>query len=247
MTKSKIEEFEKEKAASIQRMANDPDVCSSTEKWFNTTYKHNYSYNFSWMGRPIIQYPQDIIAMQEIIWKTKPDIIIETGVAHGGSLILYASLLHLLGGEGKVLGIDIDIRPHNREAIESHPMFDRITLMEGSSIDNSIVDKVTEFAAQGKNVLVVLDSNHTHEHVMRELELYSPLVTKGSYLVVFDTVVEHLPEDSFPDRPWGIGNNPKTAVHEFLKINSRFEIDSEIQNKLQITVAPDGFLKCIKQ
>lgn len=184
--------------------------------------------------------------MQEIVWRVDPQLIIETGIAHGGSLIFYASLLELLAGDGMVLGIDIDIRQHNRVEIEKHPMFKRIKMIEGSSVDCAIVSQVREFASGKSPVLVVLDSMHTHAHVLDELKAYSPLVTKDSYLVVFDTVVEDMPADFFPDRPWGKGNNPKTAVWEFLKSNDRFEVDKEIENKLLITVAPDGYLKCIK-
>lgn len=210
-----------------------------------------YSYNFTWLGRPIIQYPQDIIAMQEIIWQVKPDLIIETGIAHGGSLIFYASMLELnaiCGGpeDAQVLGIDIDIRPHNRKAIETHHMFRRISMIEGSSTDKGTAEHVYDFAKGKKQIMVLLDSMHTHDHVLKELQLYSPLVTKGSYLVVFDTIIEDMPAGSFPDRPWDKGNNPKTAVWEFLKSNDRFEIDKEIENKLLITVAPDGYLKCVK-
>jgi cephalosporin hydroxylase len=196
------------------------------------------------MGRPIIQYPQDMIAMQEILWDVRPDLIIETGIAHGGSLVYYASLCQLMG-HGEVLGIDIDIRPHNRAAIESHPMAGRIRMLEGSSIDAGMVERVRE-AARGKRVLVVLDSNHTHAHVLAELEAYAPLVSVGSYCVVFDTVVEDMPSDAFPDRPWGVGDNPKTAVHAFLARDDRFEIDRDIEAKIQITVAPDGYLKRVR-
>ena len=200
------------------------------------------------MGRPIIQYPQDIVAMQEIIFSVKPDLIIETGIAHGGSLILYASLLELnaaCGGpaEARILGVDIDIRTHNKEAIEAHPMSKRIEMVQGSSISSEIIDAVKAKAQGKQRIMVVLDSNHTHEHVLAELEAYAPLVTKGSYCVVFDTVVEDMPKGSFPDRPWGVGNNPKTAVWEYLKSHDEFEIDKRIQHKLLITVAPDGFLK----
>lgn len=214
---------------------------------FNTeSNKAQYSYNFSWMGRPIIQYPQDMIAMQELIWEIKPDLIIETGIAHGGSLIYYASLLELIG-HGEVLGIDIDIREHNRKEIEKHPMFKRITMIEGSSINKETIDKVAAFASDKKRVLVSLDSNHTHEHVWQELNLYSPFVSLGSYIVVFDTIVEDLPEGYFSQkRPWGIGNNPKTAVHQFIKENDRFVIDHSIDQKLLISVAPEGYLKRIK-
>lgn len=211
-----------------------------------STCRHKYSYNFDWLGLPIIQFPQDIVAIQELIWKTKPDIIIETGVARGGSLILSASILHLLNGGGKVIGIDIDIRPHNREAIESHPLAFRISLIEGSSTDLSIVQMVKDLITPESKVMVILDSNHTYDHVLKELQLYSPLVSTNCYLIVMDTVVDDMPEDSFLDRPWGKGNNPKIAVQEFLKTSDRFEIDEAIHNKLLITVAPDGYLKCIK-
>jgi len=225
---------------------SDENLQNLTNRWFIESCRHKYSYNFSWMGRPIIQFPQDIMAMQEIIWQVKPDLIVETGIAHGGSLIFYASMLELIGEGGQILGIDVDIRQHNRVEIEKHPMFKRITMIEGSSIDEEIAKQVFDFAKGNSRVLVILDSNHTHDHVLKELELYSPLVTKDSYLVVFDTVVEDMPEDFFSDRPWGKGNNPKTAVWEFLKTNKRFEIDKDIEAKLLITVAPDGYLKCVE-
>jgi cephalosporin hydroxylase len=206
-----------------------------------------YSYNFSWMGRPIIAYPQDMIAMQEIIWEVKPDLIIETGIAHGGSIIYYASLLELIGGDGKIVGIDIDIRKHNRELIEQHPMFKRITMLEGSSIDPAIVSQVHEIAKGYKKVLVCLDSNHTHTHVLEELQLYSHLVTVDSYCVVFDTIVEFLPADYMPGgRPWNPGNNPMTAVKEFILTTDKFMIDERIDNKLLISVSPSGYLKRVK-
>ena len=230
----------------MMNMINNKDNLQElTNQWFVESCKYKYSYNFSWMGRPIIQFPQDIMAMQEIIWQVKPDLIVETGIAHGGSLIFYASMLELIG-EGQVLGIDVDIRQHNRVEIEQHPMFKRITMIEGSSIDEEIAKQVYDLAKGKSRILLVLDSNHTHDHVLKELELYSPLVTKDSYLVVFDTVVEDMPEDFFPDRPWGKGNNPKTAVWEFLKTNKRFEVDKDIEAKLLITVAPDGYLKCLE-
>ncbi len=227
-------------------MTTDERIERLTLDWINATAKQRYTYHFSWLGRPIIQFPQDVMAMQEIVWQVKPDLIVETGIAHGGSLIFYASMLELMGGEGRVLGIDVDIRAHNRVEIEKHPLSRRIQMIEGSSVDARVIARVRKLAAGKKSVLVALDSNHTHEHVRRELEHYSPLVTKGSYLVVFDTIIEDMPEDAFPDRPWGKGNNPKTAVHEFLKTNKRFVIDKSIEEKLLITVAPDGYLKCIK-
>ncbi|MBI3597363.1 MAG: cephalosporin hydroxylase family protein [Nitrospirae bacterium] len=227
-------------------MSANKDLGLLTKSWFIESCTYKYSYNFTWMGRPVIQYPQDMIAMQEIIWQVKPDLIIETGIAHGGSLVFYASMLELIGGNGQVLGIDLDIRQHNRSAIDKHPMAKRITMLEGSSIDEAIVREVYNRAKTKTRVLIALDSNHTHDHVLQELKAYSPLVKKDSYMVIFDTVIEDLPEDFFPDRPWGKGNNPKTAVREFLKSNDRFVIDKEIENKLLITVAPDGYLQCIK-
>jgi len=226
-----------EKNAALQKAAADFNTASNSAQ---------YSYNFSWMGRPIIQYPQDMVAMQELIWQIKPDLIIETGIAHGGSLIYYASLLELIG-HGEVLGIDIDIREHNRVEIENHPMKKRISMIQGSAIDLNIVARVAEFAKNKSKIMVCLDSNHTHEHVLAELELYAPFVTIDSYLVVFDTIVEHLPEGYFKhERPWGIGNNPLTAVHEFLSKNNQFDIDKSIDNKLLISVAPSGYLKRIR-
>lgn len=239
--------FEEQNRFEISKMGSDANLQNLTQKWFVDSSKHKYSYHFTWLGRPIIQFPQDIIAMQEILWRVKPDLIVETGVAHGGSLIFYASMLELIGENGRVLGIDIDIRDHNRFEIEKHPMFNRIALLQGSSTDPKTIKEVNRFVQGKQRVLVVLDSNHTHEHVIKELELYSPLVTKGSYLVVFDTVIEDMPEDFFPDRPWGRGNNPKTAVREFVRNSDRFEIDKEIESKLLITVAPNGYLKCIKE
>ena len=209
--------------------------------------KAKYSYNFSWMGRPIIAYPQDMIAMQEIIWEIKPDLIIETGIAHGGSLVYYASLLELIGGDGLVLGIDIDIRKYNKKLIEKHSMFKRIKMIEGDSTSMTVANQVYDIAKSKKTILVCLDSNHTHDHVLEELKLYANLTSQGSYCVVFDTIVEDLPNDYMPGgRPWNPGNNPKTAVFEFLNTNDDFEIDKSIDNKLLISVAPDGYLKRVK-
>jgi cephalosporin hydroxylase len=243
---NEIEKFKEEVMDNIRKQGKDSAVKGLSNTWIRETARYKYSYNFSWMGRPIIQFPQDIIAMQEIIWRVKPQLIIETGIAHGGSGIFYASMLELLGNDGMVLGIDIDIRPHNRVEIEKHPMSKRIKMIEGSSIDHGIVAQVHAIAKGKSPILVALDSMHTHQHVLEELKAYSPLVTKNSYLVVFDTSVEDMPDDFFQDRPWGKGDNPKTAVWEFLKTNDRFEVDREIEDKLLITVAPDGYLKCVK-
>ncbi len=241
-----IDNFDNERKESIRALGNNDELKSISNDWIKKSSLLKYSYNFDWLGRPIIQFPQDIIAMQEIIWNTKPDLIIETGIARGGSLIFYSSMLELISDSGSVIGIDVDIHEHNRKEIEQHPMFKRIKLLEGSSIDKSIINEVFNIAKNAKKILVCLDSNHTHEHVLEEMKVYSPLVKKGSYLVVFDTIIDDLPADFFPDRPWGKGNNPKTAVDKFLKNNDRFEVDESIQNKLLISVASNGYLKCIK-
>lgn len=239
-----IDQFKQECAERVATYGSHEELKQAAKDFNIVSNRELYSYNFSWMGRPIIQYPQDMIAMQELIWKIQPDLIIETGIAHGGSLVYYASLMELIG-KGEIVGIDIDIRQHNREAIEAHPMFKRMTLLEGSSLSEEIVDKVRAMAKDKKTIMVSLDSNHTHEHVLEELKLYAPFVTPGSYCVVFDTIVEDMPKGMY-DRPWDIGNNPKTAVWEYLKTNDDFEIDHQIDNKLLISVAPEGYLKRVK-
>lgn len=254
----KIMEHSKQVELNISKLAEDKALQQRSFDWVRDSASLGYSYNFTWGGRPIIQYPQDMVAMQELIWQIKPELIIETGIAHGGSLIFSASMLALLDmceaiessstldpkqSKRKVLGIDIDIRTHNRAAIEASPMSSRIQMIEGSSIAPEVIDKVKQIASEYKTILVCLDSNHTHEHVLAELEAYAPLTSVGSYCVVFDTVVEDMPKEMFPDRPWGPGDNPKTAVKEYLKTHPEFEIDKSIQHKLLITVAPDGYLK----
>jgi len=244
-------EFDSRNREMVKKMSEDDNLKKMSLDWITETGKYEYGYHFKWLGRPVIQLPQDMVAMQEIIWDVKPDIIIETGIAHGGSLIFSASMLALLEicGEienGQVLGIDIDIREHNKKAIEAHPMSKKITMYEGSSIEEEMITRVHEFAKKGKKILVCLDSNHTHDHVLAELKAYANLASVGSYCTVFDTIIEDLPEGSFPDRPWDKGNNAKTAVWEFLKTNDDFEIDKEIENKILITVAPDGYLKRVK-
>ncbi len=254
-----ILQFENEVKENIRRLGEVADLtCESLAWMLKVGVTGAYTYNFSWLGRPIIQYPQDIQAMQELIWQIKPDLIIETGIAHGGSLIFSASMLAQLdlceaieAGEmfdpkvsrRKVLGIDIDIRSHNRGAIEAHPMASRIQMIQGSSIAPEIIEQVKQVAKEYQRIIVCLDSNHTHNHVLAELEAYAPIVSVGSYCVVFDTIIEDMPADMFPDRPWGKGNNPKTAVWEYLKSHPEFEIDKTIQHKLLITVTPDGYLK----
>lgn len=242
--------FEQEVQQRIAAIGENQALKNRADEFMQASLAPKYSYNFSWLGRPIIQYPQDMVAMQEIIWQVQPDLIIETGIAHGGSLIFSASMLELIasctGVEGEVLGLDIDIRPHNRAAIEAHPLFKRISMIEGSSIASDIIARVYAKAKDKNRVLVCLDSNHTHDHVLAELQAYAPLTSVGSYCVVMDTVVEDVADELSSDRPWGQGNNPKTAVWEYLKTHSEFEIDKSIQNKLLITVAPDGYLKRVR-
>ncbi|MDH4120884.1 MAG: cephalosporin hydroxylase family protein [Deltaproteobacteria bacterium] len=262
--------FELEVKERIAEIRKNRELAHAAQHFLTLSVTPKYSYNFSWLGRPIIQYPQDMVAMEELIWSIQPDLVIETGIAHGGSLIMSASMLALLDycdavkssatldpkkSPRKVLGVDIDIRPHNREAIEAHPMAHKIEMIQGSSIDAGIIAQVKERAKGYKKILVCLDSNHTHEHVLAELEAYAPLTSQGSYCVVFDTLIEDMPADTYPDRPWGKGDNPKTAVWEYLKrlkgagqkaadgAPLHFEIDKEMDGKLLVTVAPDGFLK----
>jgi cephalosporin hydroxylase len=237
--------FERNKSV-IENLGKDKAAAELTRKWFEHVSKFEYSYHFTWMGIPIIQFPQDVMAIQEIIWSVKPDLIIETGVARGGSILFNASMLELIGGDGLVVGIDIDIREHNRKEIEAHPMFKRVKMIEGSSVSQDVVTQVRTLAKGKKKILVILDSNHTHEHALAEMELYHDLVSIGSYLLVFDTIIEDMPPTFSDGKPWNVGDNPKTAVHEFLKTHSNFIIEKEVQNKLLITVAPDGYLKRIK-
>lgn len=256
-----MSEFNKEIEQRLLANGKDQHLIKAATEFMVLSTTPQYSYNFSWLGRPIIQYPQDMVAMQEIIWAVKPDLIIETGIAHGGSLILSASMLALLDmcdaieekkefnpstSKRKVLGIDIDIRQHNRDAIELHPMSSRIKMIQGSSISSEVIDKVHAFAGGFKKILVCLDSNHTHEHALAELVAYAPLTSVGSYCVVFDTIVEDMPKEKYPNRPWGPGDNPKTAVWEYLKTHQEFQIDKSVDNKLLISVAPDGYLKRVR-
>ena len=242
----------------IANQASDAALRTTSKEWIERANGAKYSYHFEWLGRPIIQYPQDMVAMQELIWAVRPDLVIETGIAHGGSLMLSASALALLdyceaveqgvaldphASRRRVVGVDIDIRSHNRAAIEAHPLAHKITMIEGSSIEPEVASQVRDIARGHERILVCLDSNHTHAHVLAELDAYAPLVSQGSYCVVFDTIIEDMPPGSFTDRPWDRGNNPKTAVWEYLKTHPEFEIDKTIEHKLLITVAPDGYLK----
>lgn len=252
------EQFKQQVTENIKGLSQDSDVQALSRIWVREISRHKWAYNFRWMGRPAIQFPNDAWAIQELIWEIKPDLIIETGIAHGGSLILSASMLALLdmceaiesgqtldpkASRRKVLGLDIDIRPHNRDAIEAHPMASRIQMIQGSSIDPGVIEQVSQVALGYQRIMVCLDSNHTHDHVLAELKAYAPLTSVGSYCVVMDTLVEDMPKDMFQDRPWGPGDNPKTAVWEYLTTHPEFEVDKSIDHKLLISVAPDGYLK----
>lgn len=252
-----IQQFNLERQDRLKSFNQDQYFQELSREWLLQSMQRKYIYNLDWLGRPIIQYPQDMWAVQDIIWRVRPDLIIETGIAHGGSLILSASILALLDmcdaiqngemlnpkvSQRKVLGIDIDIREHNRTAIEAHPLASRIQMIQGSSVSEEITQQVQEIAKGYQRVLVFLDSMHTHDHVLQELNAYAPLVTPGSYCVVFDTFVEDMPPQFFSDRPWDVGNNPKTAVHQWLEKNSQFCIDKEYPTKLMVTAVPDGFL-----
>lgn len=230
----------------IEKMARDGELATSANDFMARSANYKYTYNFSWLGRPIIQYPQDILAFQEIIWATRPTLIVETGIAHGGSLIFSASMLELCGGKGQVVGIDVDIRAHNRAEIESHPLFKRVTMLEGSSVDPTIVSRVKAIAKDHERIMVILDSNHTHDHVLAELTAYAPLVTMDCYLIVCDTVVNEMPEHLFANRPWNNKDNPKTAVRAFMAQTNEFESVAEYSEKLLVSVAGDGYLRRVK-
>lgn len=255
-----VQQFNDERRQQIASYSKDAELNALSQAWLEASMRKRYVYNYDWLGRPIIQYPQDIVAMQELVWSTRPDLIIETGIAHGGSLMLSASLLAMLdysdavqegvlldpmAGKRKVLGLDIDIRPHNRIAIESHPFSHKVDMIQGSSISAEVIAKVLSYTKDFERIMVCLDSNHTYAHVLAELRAYAPLTSKGCYCVVFDTFVEDMPENLFSDRPWGPSDNPKTAVREYLKTHPEFEIDKRIDQKLLISVAPDGYLKRI--
>ena len=248
-----IEKFREQRARRIDALEEDSNFSALSDRWTKDACDVNYQYNFDWLGRPIIQFPSDIIAVQELIWTVKPELIIETGIAHGGSLILSASMMALLDvndasyerGKRKVLGIDVDIRAHNREAIESHPLFFLIEMIEGSSVEDGVIDQVKSIASEYSSIMVFLDSMHTHDHVFEELNAYAPLVSRGSYCVVFDTVVEQFPRGYYPDRPWDVGNNPKSAVDSWITGRNDFVVDSSISAKLQVSSNPGGYLKRI--
>ena len=238
----------------VRKLIENKVFAELSKEWFEQSIKAEYSYNFEWLGRPLIQYPTDLVGMQEIFFKTKPDLVIETGIAHGGSLVFSASMMALLDicdgvsnmeSARHVIGVDIEIKPHNRKAIEEHPLFSRITLLEGSSVDQSLFSELSDIAKNYKRIMVILDSNHTHDHVLEELRMYSKLVSVGNYCIVMDTVIETSPIAALADRPWTVGNNPMTAVKQFLAEESNFDVDKQIEHKLGITVAPNGWLRRI--
>lgn len=257
-----LENYTNEMHNRVNTYNDNVDLKKASNDFFNQIGigKADYVYNFFWLGVPIIQIPQDLQAIQEIIWEAKPDLIIETGIAWGGSLVYSASMLAILESceaitNGHVLGIDIDIRPHTHEIINNHPLKKKITMFQGSSIDKDMIERVKLFAKDYKRIMIFLDSNHTHEHVLAELEAYAPCVSIGSYCMVGDTVIEDAPEAMSSKRPWGKGNSPKTAVWEYLEKLKQgdnlgmdnqplnFEIDYTIENKIVLTGSPDGYLK----
>jgi cephalosporin hydroxylase len=238
-------EFEAECRARARAMADDPALRERSADWQRAAHAHRYTYNFRWLGLPIIQFPQDLVALQEIVWSTRPELIVETGVARGGSVVFYASLLEMIGGPGRVMAIDVDLREHNRRALEEHPLAGRIDLVDGSSLDPGVVARAAAAAREAASVLVVLDSSHAHDHVLGELRAYGPLVTPGSHLVVLDTFIEQMPDDAYPDRPWGRGDNAATAVQAYLTETERFSVDADLEAKLLISEAPGGYLRCV--
>jgi Cephalosporin hydroxylase len=237
--------FLTERTDRVARYPEDGALMATADTFIKESLRAEYSYNFDWLGLPIIQYPQDLLALQEIIWSTRPDLIVETGVARGGSLVFYASMLELLGGDGRVIGIDVDLREHNRQRIVAHPMARRVDLVDGSSISPETVSTVFKLAEGRQRILVVLDSNHTHDHVLAELEAYTPLVGPGGYCVAFDTIIEMMPQGHYKDRPWDKGNNAATAVDAFLRDHPGWTQDMAISNKLLVSAAPGGYLKRI--
>lgn len=241
-----MKEFYEQKRTNVAKLTADETIRCLSKEWFEAVSRHRYSYHFSWLGLPTIQFPQDLVALQEIVWSVKPDVVIETGVAHGGSLVFYASLLELIGGDGIAIGIDVDIRAHNRQAIEGHRLRKRIKLVEGSSIADATIGAVERIVGGSRRAIVVLDSNHESSHVLAELRLYQRFVRAGSYLIVLDTVIDAMPAEFSRGRPWGPGRGPGTALRHFLQENDRFEVDPECTEKLLLSAAPDGFLKCVK-
>jgi len=239
------EDLEKSKRETAAAAAQNEGLRKTSMDFIVESDKFGYGYQWTWLGLPFIQMPQDMIVTQELIWQTKPDVIIETGVAWGGSVVFSASLLQLIG-KGEVVGIDLNLYDHVKDQIMSYPFSNRVHLYKGSSTDPEIVKKVLSHIKPGQSVMVMLDSNHTHQHVLDELRAYAPHVTKGQYLVVSDTVVEDMPKQEHRPRPWGPGDNPKTALRAYLKETDRFEVDPYVNGKLLLTYSPEGYCRCIK-
>lgn len=237
------DEFQTQSRSKALAMGADPEIQRLDRELTIVSDEHDYSYMWNWLGLPIIQMPADIVVTQEIIWQNRPQVIIETGVARGGSVVLHASMLQLIG-EGQVVAVDIDIRPHNRAAVEEHPLAYRVTLIEGSSVEADVLDQLEAAIGDAERVMVVLDSNHTHEHVLAEIELYTRFVTPGQFMIVADTLVEDLPYQEHRPRPWGPGDNPKTAVDQYLKENPGvYEVDEVVNSKLLLTSSRGGYLR----
>lgn len=242
-------EFEAHKREMSLALGKDKEAFHGALKTLVDLDKYDYAYLWSWMGVPIIQMPADIIATQEVIWKTKPDVIIETGVARGGSMIFMASLLHVIGN-GQVVGVDIDIRAHNRDSIEAHPLSPRITLIEGPSTAQETLDKVKAQIPTGASVMVVLDSDHSRDHVLDELRVYGPLVTEGQYLVVADTVLGFADKMETPTKRakvWYAGDEPYAALKQYMQETKRFEEDEILNGKLVLSSSPKGYIRCISE
>jgi cephalosporin hydroxylase len=236
-----FQEWRKKLLASQSKDIQFKDLSSN---WMQLAVDNKYSYQFDWLGVPIIQMPEDLILFQDIVYQTQPDLIIETGVARGGSVVFWASIQKLCGITGKVLGVDIEIRQHAKNAIFDSNFKDEIHLIEGSSVEDQVVNQVKNYVSQHKKIMVVLDSNHTHEHVLSELEIYSKFVTKDCFMLVLDTVIDDLNID--PDRSWGPGSSPKSAVKEFMSKNSEeFIHEQSYENRALLSVAPYGYWRKI--
>lgn len=228
-------------------LASAEGFAAAARAWVRATWDSKYVYSFSWMGRPVIQLPDDMLRLQEVIWDIKPDVLIETGVAHGGSLIFYASLFEAMG-KGRVIGVDIEIRPHNRAAIEAHPMSKRIDLVEGSSTAPEVLAQVKALMKPGETALVVLDSNHSKQHVLDELRAYGPLVSPGSWIVATDGVMENVVGGPRTAEDW-TWNNPRQAALDFVAENPDFVIEEPVPSfnegvvKDRVTYWPDAYIR----
>ena len=240
------EEFEQLRIKCAEDMSADLELRQEALDVLVEADHYNWVHQTNWFGEPILQLPQDMFALQEIIFNTRPRFIIELGVAWGGSLLFYSTLMQVLGGDF-VIGVDTYIPEDLRERLASFgSISDRIVLINGSSVEEATIDRVKSIIGDSREVMVSLDSNHTHDHVLRELQLYSPFVGKGYYLICGDTIIEDIPEQEHRPRPWGPGNNPRTALDQFLKENDRFEVDRRLENTLLFTCNPGGYLKCCK-